>query len=801
MVILMIYERYGIHKIRDCHEFSKQCERYSMIYVHAPFGWGKMATVEDYLEKKAIKCVLQIEWGEEFSLESFVLQKDAQSYEVIIIDGMEKGIATRTLVEFVAYLNGHPLKSQLIMMSTAKLPVEMISLSLTGNLGIVGIRDLMPTTERVKEYCAMEGVPVGDYELAQMQRNFFNMPLYLSFLTVRMKEANGSYDAIVRLKCRNDVFAYVNEVLFRGISATYQDYLLKLSYFEELSEDLIVSILKISYAQASRFLIEMRRYGSVLDVVNERNTYEFYPLFRHFLRSRVSQVIPQEEMDVVYRMAISYYSIRKEYEKALLFAGIIEDILGIADLIQLAIINAGNELDYYLIEQHLEKLPHDVILSYPRLILTKVLVAAVSGHQEEVEKWYETLHEILRQEPENYNMTEVQQCVEYLRLALPGQDVRCLVDYMLQSAADSRTAKELKFPSMITFNMPSVLHATNDYSIYLHQVNGIHPKLQEAFSMALGTQGQVMAQIAKGEAYYELDEIDLAFEQAQYAIQQARLYGDITLYFAASVSFSRILLIKGEQETIFWIIQDVEREIENSGGKALTYNLRTFLLEIELIQGKTDNLMRWIEEVAPRSDEQMCIFNYYQYVMWIKILILQGEYTKAHIFVHQAIGDNKEYQLPYWALQLHLLDAIAYYREENSRYRISLERAIELGEPLGLIRTFAYEGAAVVSMFRDYIKTLTRTRKYLTKIVKAAQQMQTQYPYYLGGDVEEEKLTPTELEVLKYLKRGMKNTEIAKAMFISENTVKYHLKNIYQKLEVSNRTQAIQAIQEEEVLY
>ncbi|MFI3177411.1 MAG: LuxR C-terminal-related transcriptional regulator [Eubacteriales bacterium] len=798
----MIYERYGIHKIRDCHEFSKQCERYSMIYVHAPFGWGKMATVEDYLEKKAMKCVLQIEWGEKFSLESFVLQKDEQSYEVIIVDGMEKGIATRELVEFVAYLNEYPLKSQLIMMSTAKLPVEMISLSLTGNLGIVGIRDLMPKPERVKEYCEMEGVPVGDYELALMQRNFFNMPLYLSFLTVRMKEANGRFDSIVRLKCRNDVFAYVNEVLFRGIPAAYQDYLLKLSYFEELSEDLIVSIFKISYVQAGHFLIEMRRYGSVLDVVNERNVYEFYPLFKHFLRSRVAQVIPQEDMDVVYRMAISFYSIRKEYEKALLFAGILGDVLNIADLIQLAIMTSGNELDYYLIEQHLEKVPNDVILVYPRLILTKVLIAAVSGYREEVEKWYEILREIICQESANYNIEEVKQCVEYLRLALPGQDVRHLVDYMLHNAADSRTAKELKFPSMITFNMPSVLHATNDYSIYLHQVNGIHPKLQEAFSMALGAQGEVMAQIAKGEAYYELDEIDLAFEQAQYAIQQARLYGDITLYFAASVSFSRVLLMKGERETetIYWIIRDVERDIENSGGKALTYNLRTFLLEIELIQGKADNLERWTEEIAPRSDERICIFNYYQYVMWIKILILQGEYTKAHIFVNQAIGDSKEHQLPYWALQLHLLDAIAYYREENSRYRTALERTIELGEPLGLIRTFAYEGAAVVSMFRDYIKTLPRTRKYLTKIVKAAQQMQTLYPYYLGGDVEEEKLTPTESEVLKYLKRGMKNTEIAKAMFVSENTVKYHLKNIYQKLDVSNRTQAIQVLQEEKVL-
>lgn len=53
-------------------------------------------------------------------------------------------------------------------------------------------------------------------------------------------------------------------------------------------------------------------------------------------------------------------------------------------------------------------------------------------------------------------------------------------------------------------------------------------------------------------------------------------------------------------------------------------------------------------------------------------------------------------------------------------------------------------------------------------------------------------ISARELEVLDFLARGHSNKEIAKALFVSPNTVKTHLAHLYQKLEVSRRTQAVQ---------
>jgi len=52
-------------------------------------------------------------------------------------------------------------------------------------------------------------------------------------------------------------------------------------------------------------------------------------------------------------------------------------------------------------------------------------------------------------------------------------------------------------------------------------------------------------------------------------------------------------------------------------------------------------------------------------------------------------------------------------------------------------------------------------------------------------------LTTRELEVLQAVASGLSNKEIGKKLFISEKTVKNHLTNIYQKLGVSDRTQAL----------
>ena len=63
-----------------------------------------------------------------------------------------------------------------------------------------------------------------------------------------------------------------------------------------------------------------------------------------------------------------------------------------------------------------------------------------------------------------------------------------------------------------------------------------------------------------------------------------------------------------------------------------------------------------------------------------------------------------------------------------------------------------------------------------------------------------ESLTARELEVLRLLARGLRNKEIAARLYVSERTVNFHLANIYQKLHVSGRTEALSKAHEQGLL-
>ena len=63
---------------------------------------------------------------------------------------------------------------------------------------------------------------------------------------------------------------------------------------------------------------------------------------------------------------------------------------------------------------------------------------------------------------------------------------------------------------------------------------------------------------------------------------------------------------------------------------------------------------------------------------------------------------------------------------------------------------------------------------------------ESQYSHALLGA-----LTRGEMRVLELLHYGATNKEISRRLFITENTIKFHLRNIYGKLHVTNRLQAL----------
>lgn len=157
-------------------------------------------------------------------------------------------------------------------------------------------------------------------------------------------------------------------------------------------------------------------------------------------------------------------------------------------------------------------------------------------------------------------------------------------------------------------------------------------------------------------------------------------------------------------------------------------------------------------------------------------------------------------------VELLLIQAMALRETGDTDNALAVfHHALDIALPEGYIRTFVDEGSALRPLLGDYLQQSGKEdeekrparRAYLDKLAAAAgltgepeAAPQADQPAAHGQPLIEP-LTARELHILNRLQSGLSNRQLADSLFISEGTLKWHLRNIYGKLGVSNRLAAI----------
>jgi LuxR family maltose regulon positive regulatory protein len=113
--------------------------------------------------------------------------------------------------------------------------------------------------------------------------------------------------------------------------------------------------------------------------------------------------------------------------------------------------------------------------------------------------------------------------------------------------------------------------------------------------------------------------------------------------------------------------------------------------------------------------------------------------------------------------------------------------AVDLAAPERLVRVFFEEGAVVTRLARAAAESLGTESGARLAVALGASPRSRGIPRQPAAI-----LTERELSVLQLLPSHLTNAEIARECFVSVNTVKKHLKNIYAKLGVSLRAEAVE---------
>jgi LuxR family maltose regulon positive regulatory protein len=141
------------------------------------------------------------------------------------------------------------------------------------------------------------------------------------------------------------------------------------------------------------------------------------------------------------------------------------------------------------------------------------------------------------------------------------------------------------------------------------------------------------------------------------------------------------------------------------------------------------------------------------------------------------------------AVEALILQSLAYLGMKDMSYAgNSLSKAVLLAQPEGYKRVFLDEGEGIRKLLFQ-VKSIQSVGGYVNELLEAFGPASE--PALLSLQLLFEPLSSREIEVLKLIEAGLSNQEIGSKLFISMGTVKRHISNIYSKLDVKNRTQAI----------
>ncbi|WP_167140612.1 LuxR C-terminal-related transcriptional regulator [Diaminobutyricimonas sp. TR449] len=162
-------------------------------------------------------------------------------------------------------------------------------------------------------------------------------------------------------------------------------------------------------------------------------------------------------------------------------------------------------------------------------------------------------------------------------------------------------------------------------------------------------------------------------------------------------------------------------------------------------------------------------------------------------------------------IEILMLQALAHQAEGRmSEALVSLERALTLAEPEGYLRLFADEGLPMAELLQDAARHSIAS-DYVSRLLAAVSEESSGAGQgtTVGGAGQAaasgvqsfgqppavqslaEPLSERELHVLRLLRTELTGPEIARELVVSLNTVRTHTKNIFRKLDVTNRRAAV----------
>ena len=289
-----------------------------------------------------------------------------------------------------------------------------------------------------------------------------------------------------------------------------------------------------------------------------------------------------------------------------------------------------------------------------------------------------------------------------------------------------------------------------------------------------------LVHVRLGSLLYELDELNEANDALVRGIDLCTRLGVANYVYLGNRTLAKVAHARGELELAWDLLASAMRHADQSENSRQRRLVDITTAELLLRDGNVTAASRAIGLL----DEWTEAATELERITYARLLLAQDRPRMAASILAEtedaARKDNRAGTL----ITILVLQALAKKMQgaDDPALRL-LSEAVALAAPAGYRRTFVDAGSQLIPILAKVTAEPAFVKRILARLEQPARPpFQPQ-----SGD----QLTKTEIEVLRLLSLGLANKTIATRLSISVGTTKWHLHNIFEKLEVSNRTAAI----------
>lgn len=750
-------------------------------------------------------------------------------------------IDNQAIHESLAFFLEHcPPQIHVLITSRSDPPLPLSRLRARGELSELRASDLRFTPAEAAQFLnQMMGLRLSEVDIAALEGRTegWIAGLQLAALSLQGRPSEHIAEFIHSFAGSNRyvVDYLIQEVLERQSQDTL-NFLLKTSILDRLYAGLCDAVVEQTGSQ--RMLEHLERTNLFLIPLDaERQWYRYHHLFADVLSSRLSHQQP-DHVQRLHRRASDWFAEQSLIAEAIEHALRAKAFERAAGLIENQIEFMRKRAEHITLQSWLDKLPESVLHTRPRLCLARAHVLVVAHHLEQADRWMDlaeaAAHETQVDDrfsgellitrlrcAQRRNQTErVGELAEQAVQQLPLNDIELRgIAYVFLGVAYYYTDRDAECePAMA--EATRLCLAAGDISTALgsmanegslQEVRGQLRRSLETYQRALELANEhKMAQFPvasrvhgyMANVLYELNDQEAMESAVQIAIELSDRGTDPHQRAVNRSLLGRLYMAQGDLDAAHDKIEEAlrivaERQVPHDSVPEV-FSVR---LRLWLAQGQITQAAAWLHQRAFDVDGPLDSGQRPLYHLLPSLYLTLGEMDEAERWLaHLRSTYESNDRLPGLIL-VFALEALLWQARGDMRKALSmLQKALDLAEPEAYVRTFVDLGEPMQALLIDVRATLgdPKLRAYVDKLLDAfGVVMQESVPQFARGATSLiETPTERELEVLRLVAQGMSDRQVAERLVVTTGTVKRHLNNLYGKLGVHSRTQALARAQE-----